>query len=505
MKTIPYILSVLMYVIIGMLTACSSKADEPANFTEVGQAASIYPDYKDIIIPPNIAPLNFLVRTPGEKFVAVLTSSEGKKLSAYASHGSTLQFNAEQWKSLLSVSRGKEIQVQVYTYTEKKWLRFQPFTWHVAKEEIDPFVSYRLIEPGYSYYRQLGLYQRNLTNFQEEVIYENNRTFDYEDNHCINCHNYQNYSTQKMLFHVRTNHSGTILAQGKTIEKINFQHDSIPFGAVYPAWHPTQNWILFSSNKTGQAFHILNEEKVEVIDMASDLLFYDANQKEVKYICHTDSLLETFPCWSPAGDKIYYCVGSLYDHQSTGTVRPKDFNTLRYNIVSRTFQSSDQSFGEEVTEINCDSIGISASVPRISPDGRYLLFTAGSYGQFHIWHKSADLYVKDLEADSVYPLQEANSTDADSYHCWSSNGRWIVFSSRRDDGSYTRLYITYFNPKGKASKAFILPQQDPEHNMKRLKSYNVPELTRDQVQISPQQFQQTIYQTKGSPITYKND
>ena len=505
MKTIPYILSVLMCVVFGMLTACSSKADEPANFTEVGQPASIYPDYKDIIIPPNIAPLNFLVRTPGEKFVAVLTSCEGKKLLASASHGSTLQFNAEQWKSLLSVSRGKEIQVQVYTYTEKKWLRFQPLTWHVAEEEIDPFVSYRLIEPGYSYYRQLGLYQRNLTNFQEEVIYENNRTFDYEDNHCINCHNYQNYSTQKMLFHVRTNHSGTILAQGQDVEKINFQHDSIPFGAVYPAWHPTQNWILFSSNKTGQAFHILNEEKVEVIDMASDLRFYDANQKEVKYVCRTDSLLETFPCWSSAGDKIYYCVGSLYDHQSMGTVRPKDFNTLRYNIVSRTFQSSDQSFGEEVTEINCDSIGISASVPRISPDGRYLLFTAGSYGQFHIWHKSADLYVKDLEADSVYPLQEANSTDADSYHCWSSNGRWIVFSSRRDDGSYTRLYITYFNPKGKASKAFILPQQDPEQNMNRRKSYNVPELTRDQVQISPQQFQQTIYQTKGSPITYKND
>ena len=169
MKTIPYILSVLMYVIIGMLTACSSKTDEPANFTEVGQPASIYPDYKDIIIPPNIAPLNFLVRTPGEKFVAVLTSSEGKKLSASASHGSTLQFNAEQWKSLLSVSRGKEIQVQVYTYTEKKWLRFQPFTWHVAEEEIDPFVSYRLIEPGYSYYRQLGLYQRNLTNLRSDL------------------------------------------------------------------------------------------------------------------------------------------------------------------------------------------------------------------------------------------------------------------------------------------------------------------------------------------------
>ena len=491
MKTIPYILSVLMYVIIGMQTACSSKTDEPANFTEVGQPASIYPDYKDIIIPPNIAPLNFLVRTPGEKFVAVLTSSEGKKLSASASHGSTLQFNAEQWKSLLSVSRGKEIQVQVYTYTEKKWLRFQPFTWHVAEEEIDPFVSYRLIEPGYSYYRQLGLYQRNLTNFQEEVIYENNRTFDYEDNHCINCHNYQNYSTQKMLFHVRTNHSGTILTQGKDVEKINFQHDSIPFGAVYPAWHPTQNWILFSSNKTGQAFHILNEEKVEVIDMASDLLFYDANQKKVKYVCHTDSLLETFPCWSPTGDKIYYCVGSLYDHQSTGTVRPKDFNTLRYNIVSRTFQPSDQSFGEEVTEIDCDSIGISASVPRISPDGRYLLFAMGNWGCFHIWHPESDLYIMDLKSGNVRKLENVNSSEAESYHSWSSNGRWIIFGTRRDEGNFTRPYIAYFDKNGKGYKAFEVPQKDPEFYQTCTYSYNIPEFMVEPVKISPQKFADT--------------
>ena len=503
MKTVSYLFSILLSVLTGILTACSSTTDEPTDFTEVGQPASIYPDYKDIVIPPNIAPLNFLVRTPGEKFVVVLTSSEEQKLSASASHGSTVQFNAEQWKSLLAASRGKDIQVQVYTYTEKRWIRLQPFTWHVAEEEIDPFVSYRLIEPGYSYYRQLGLYQRNLTNFQEEVIYENNRTFDYEDNHCINCHNYQNYSTQKMLFHVRTNHSGTIITQGESAEKINFRHDSIPFGAVYPAWHPTQNWILFSSNKTGQAFHILNEEKVEVVDMASDLLFYDANQKEVKYVCRTDSLLETFPCWSPAGDKIYYCVGSLY--QDTPAAQPKDFNTLRYDIVSRTFQADSQEFGDEVMEVDCDSVGRSASVPRISPDGRYLLFTSGEYGQFHIWHKSADLYVKDLKTETVYPLQEANSTDADSYHSWSSNGRWIIFSSRRDDGSYTRLYITYFSPEGKASKAFILPQKDPEQNMKRLKSYNVPELTRDQVRISPQTFRQVIYQTQGSPITYKNE
>ena len=180
------------------------------------------------------------------------------------------------------------------------------------------------------------------------------------------------------------------------------------------------------------------------------------------------------------------------------------YENLKYNIYSVTFDEATMSFGEPQLEVDCMSQGKSASVPRVSPDGKYLLFTLGDYGQFHIWHKSSDQYVKNLETGEIYPLAEANSPDVDSYHSWSSNGRWVVFSSRRDDGSYTRPYIAYFDKQGKSRKAFMLPQENPESNLLLLKSYNVPELTRQRVQYSPEDFKDAIYtQLPGTEVKYK--
>ena len=138
-------------------------------------------------------------------------------------------------------------------------------------------------------------------------------------------------------------------------------------------------------------------------------------------------------------------------------------------------------------------MGLSGTLPRISPDGRYLLFTMGDFGQFHIWHKTSDQYVKDLQTGQCYPLTAANSKNSESFHNWSSNGRWIVFTTRRDDGVFTRLYITYFDKNGKAHKAFMLPQENPLDNIKLFKSYNVPEITRNAVQYSPSDFKKVIY------------
>lgn len=159
-------------------------------------------------------------------------------------------------------------------------------------------------------------------------------------------------------------------------------------------------------------------------------------------------------------------------------------------------------FSEPRMEVDLKAQGASASVPRVSPDGRYVLFTRGIYGQFHIWHLDADLWVKDLQTDSCYALTAANSADADSYHSWSSNGRWIVFASRRDDGNFSRVFISYFDKNGQAHKAFMLPQEDPNHNLWRLKSYNVPELTRNAVLSTAVDLQHAVYTQEGKTATY---
>jgi len=104
---------------------------------------------------------------------------------------------------------------------------------------------------------------------------------------------------------------------------------------------------------------------------------------------------------------------------------------------------------------------MSVSFPRISPDGKFALVCMSKYGNFTIWHQESDLYFVNI-ATKQMSKPDLNSPQSESFHSWSSNGRWIVFSSRRIDGRFTRPYISYFDEQGTAHKPFVLPQKDPD-------------------------------------------
>lgn len=493
----------------GFLTACSTDAVVPADSTPVDEQAAIYPDYRDIIVPPNICPLNVQIKSEGDEFVAAIAGKDGAPLTAAAGKDGKLFFDPQAWSDLLGKNTGGDLTVTLYASRNGAWVKHPDYKIHVAPEAIDRYLSYRLIEPGYELYRQVGLYQRDLETFEQKPIYENNRSYDSINNHCVNCHNYQSYDTKRMLFHVRAKHGGTVIVDNGKAKKVNMKCDSILSSTVYPTWHPRKNWLVFSSNQTGQAFHMDDRQKIEVVDYGSDLVFYDADRNTLTNILRTDSVLETFPCFAPDGKKLYYCSAPVPIFKGRNDKERQDiitaiYDSVRYDLMSLTFDEQTQRFGKPVLEVDCRALGQSATVPRVSPDGRYLLFTLGNFGQFHIWHKSSDLYVKDLRTDSIYPLTATNSPDVDSYHSWSSNGRWIVFSSRRDDGSFTRPYIAYFDTQGRGHKAFLLPQADPEQNITLLKSYNVPELTRTAVTVEPDKLKEVIYDdTRAEKVTYR--
>ena len=493
-----------------LLFGCQQKAEVPGQFVEAGAEVCIYPDYADVVVPPNIAPLNFMVcDSSATAFVAHLHGKEASLLAAAGEDG-VVKMDSAQWRALLTANRGSDVSVDVYAKRPDGWVHFKPYSISVAEEPIDAFVSYRLIEPGYELYRQLGLYQRNLTTFEQTPIYENNREYSDGDNHCVNCHNYRMGNTESMLFHVRANHGGTIIVQNGKAHKIQLKDSTIITSGVYPSWHPTENLVAFSTNKTGQAFHVYHREKLEVLDEKSDLLLYDVTKNEVCHIIRTTADLETFPCWAPDGRTLYYCsanISRLLDPSIPDSLLNQHllmhYDSIRYNLMSISFDPQTRSFGQPQVEVDAEGVGKSISVPRVSPDGRYILYTLGDYGQFHIWHKSSDLWIKDLETSNCYALTEANSPDVDSFHSWSSNGRWFVFSSRRMDENYTRLFISYFDRQGRAHKAFVIPQEDPEWNILLLKSYNVPELSRNAVSISMKDLHHCIYESEGENATYK--
>lgn len=436
----------------------------------------VFPDYADVTIPCNIAPLNFMV-DDAERVQALFRFDGKEVLRVVGKHG-VVKVPLMKWHEMLAISKGGSIEVSVSVWNSdfKSGVGYAPFRIHVSDDEIDPWIAYRLIEPGYRSWRQIGLFQRDLTSFEESAIVTNAT----ENETCLNCHHFPSYSSESIMFHARGENGGTILYHEGRLEKIDFKSIGPKKNTTYPAWHPGGRFIAFSSNTTHQIFFVHGHQPIEVYDDASDLLIYDTRTGEVitdeRFL--TEQTLESFPAWSPDGSFLYYVAA---DSKPV----PDHVPEIHYHIMRVPFDSETGTFGEvSDTVYNAFVQGGSASYPRVSSDGKYLLYTRSEYGTFPIWHNEADLRMMDLETMEHVDISCWNDSEhADSYHSWSSDGRWVMFGSRRLDGRYTRLYIAYFDESGIAHKPFLLPQEDPRYNVWRLKSFNVPEFIDGEVNL----------------------
>ena len=153
------------------------------------------------------------------------------------------------------------------------------------------------------------------------------------------------------------------------------------------------------------------------------------------------------------------------------------------------------------TLVRADSL--SYTFPRISPDGRFLMYTETAYGQFPVWHKDAEIRMLELETRQPVDMSLLNSADTESYHSWSSQSDWVVFSSRRDNGLYTLPYICRIQADGRPAKPFLLPQEDPEKYDYQLYSYNLPELVTGEVTISPYAIQQRAHEGPTTQVSFE--
>ncbi|MBO4659447.1 MAG: PD40 domain-containing protein [Prevotella sp.] len=477
-----------------LMVACGPSV--PAEYAQSDKWPAIYPDYAQVTVPVNIAPLSFEYDGQADEMVA-----------RYAVGNNEIVCNGQpsidEWHALAEKAKGNAITVDVYTRNGDQWTRFKPFNIYVSPDSIDPYISYRLIAPSYVTYEALTINQRCLENYDESVIYDNILCGFEKDGQCINCHHYQQYNPQRMQFHARQNMGGTVIAYDGRMKKVNMRNDSILSAGVYPAWHPTLNLIVYATDKTLQNFHTVNPNKVEVYDEASDIIAYNVETDEVTNIENSETELEVFPAWAPDGKTLYYC-SAHFERQDTARTRSQEvqnrFRELKYNIYRKAFDPETRQFGPRELVFDAAAIDSSATFPRISPDGRYLLFTMGHYGYFHIWHHEADLWMMDLASGAVRRMTEVNSPDTESYHSWSSNGRWIIFSSRRNDGDFTRPFIAHIDKNGHATKPFELPSEDPDYHRQFLRSYNVPEFMTGPVTITPQTFADIL---KGDAVDVK--
>ena len=453
-----------LYIAMALLLAACG---ENRSYRHSDNVAPIFPDYTDITLPCNIAPLNFQV--DGAK--ALQLKMEGRHIHIFHAQGPRMQFPMKEWKALMREEAGNRIQLKLEVRYKDGRIRYAPFTWDISPDSLDRYLSYRLIEPAYEVWNVLSVEERDVETFTTRLLADNTlvgRT-------CINCHTANRGDGPQVSFmHVRGKQGGTLYSRNGEMRKLNTATDSTAGAAVYGEISSDGRYGIFTTADIRPILHSGRQNKLEVFDASSDLILLDFEKGTV-----TDSPLvkgpefqETFPCWSADGKTIYFC-------RAQSLPQPESTFDMHYDLYAIGFDPATGRLGDTLTKVvDATAIGKSISFPKCSPDGRHILMTVSDYGTFPIWHHETDLWLYDIPTGTLSTPEAVNGKYGDSYHCWSSSGRWICWASKRDDRLYGRPYFAHVNPDGQVSKPFVLPQKNPESYLTTLKSYNIPELYR---------------------------
>jgi len=469
------LLLVVPGIVIGVAVCIASAQGERfKNSTAVDRPAVLFPDCNGAVIPPNIAPLNFIVRESGTSYGARISSVQGNPIEVI-SRDPDIRIPEKRWHDLLNRNRGRELRIDVLVKDDTgQWKRFHSVTCMIAKEDIDGFLVYRKMHPTHQQVKgPIGIICRDLTGFKESVMLDSARC----EGGCINCHAFPQNRSEKMLLGVRSARYGiaTLVVEGDSVHKIGEK-----FG--YTSWHPSGRMAVYSVNKLPMFYHASRNEPRDTIDLDSMLAFYKSDSKTIGRIpsLAQKDRLENWPAWSGDGRTLYFCSApKLWSDKAE--YPPVQYDQVRYDLMRIAYDPNADRWGEVETVLSSKDTGKSIAMPRCSPDGRWLSFCMCDYGYFPAWQENSDLYLMDLSASKEtgpFPYQrlEINSDKSESWQTWSSNSRWLVYSSKGLHGVFTRLFITYVDPEGKAHKPIVLPQKDPAFYESCLLAFNTPEL-----------------------------
>ena len=477
----------ILILVMLLMAACTGKT------TFVDELPAIYPDYIGVTIPARIAPLNFNLPDGYDRVFVRVTGSNGGELKT---RGRWADFPVKKWHRLTARNAGGTLHFTVLGRKDGAWTQWRDFILYVSEVPLDDYgVTYRKIAPGYTTYSTIGIYQRDIHTFREEPIIESTLT----PGQCMNCHTANATDPSQFLFHLRGAHGATLIQKDGVREWVTTKTDSTLGNVAYCYWHPGGRWFAGSINPVRQSFWTGDQRTIEVFDLASDLVVMDMNDHSLvvdpRYT--TPDYLESSPAFTPDGKTLYFCKAKAFDV-------PRFVDSIRYDLVRTSFDAETGTLGEIETVIPASREGHSIAFPRPSYDGRWLMYNQADFGVFPISHKEADLWLLDLQTGETRPIDEVYSPFSESFHNWSANSRWFLFSSRREDGLYVQVWIATIDENGHCTKPFVLPQKNPrQYYHSTLYSFNAPDFTRERVRFDTRGVYREVFSDERIQATVK--
>ncbi|MCR5709125.1 MAG: hypothetical protein K6G79_01440 [Bacteroidales bacterium] len=457
------LLAFIVSAMIAVATGCGRTDVRPSG-PGTDRDTPVFPDYRGVTIPCNIAPLNFYYTDPSGTAFRTTFSAEGLSVTL---KGREVVWKPQRWAALLEAASGGGISV-ISSWKSSGKLMEERWTIEVSPDPIDPYLTYRLIEPGFEVWDDLEIQERNLESFEVYNISDWRHT----SNKCMNCHIHSQGRGDLSMFYLRGEGGGAILNRDGKLRKLTLRDSAMISSTVYGEIHPSGRFGVFSTNIIIPAMHSHGDIRMEVYDTSSDLCVADFDENRMLTFPATarEDVFETFPVFSADGNFVYYCA-------ATARKIPAELDKMMYSLVRIPFDASDGTLGGPADTVwNAVSRGASVCHPKASPDGKWLLFTVADFGTFPINHRECDLCMMDADTGELMDLSMVNADKSDTYHSWSSSSKWFVFASKRGDGMFGKPYFSHVSPDGTVTLPFLLPQEDPHFYDRMLRSFNVPDL-----------------------------
>ena len=474
-----------------IFAGCSSK---PTDVSISDQLPDIYPDYIGVTIPSDIAPLNF--NFADEDIDGIDVVVKGSKGGEIRANGDWADFDVDDWQTLTKQNKGGKLTFTVCVEKGGRWTQYKDFDVYVSHDDVDEWgLTYRRIKPGYEVGGDIGIYQRDLRSFDEYAIL----TETVVPGRCFNCHTANKTNPNRITLQMRGEGGGTMIQKDGIQTWVETKTDSTKAAGSYSYWHPEGNYVAMAVNSVHQSFFTGIGQRIEVYHKFSNVEVIDTRTNELilSPLLQTEDL-EIFPAFSADGKWIYYST-------SKPCRVPAEYEKVKCSLCRIGFDAKNGKFGEVVdTLLNGPATDKSYVLARPSYDGRWLMYSVSSRGNFPVSQNDADLWLMDLKTGESRELKEVNSPQSESFHNWSDNSRWFVFSSKREDGMYTKLYLACIDDQGRVSKPFLLPQRNPRKYYRELMdAYNCPDFTKTKVELDAHEAYRQVFDNKREKVTIK--
>ena len=173
--------------------------------------------------------------------------------------------------------------------------------------------------------------------------------------------------------------------------------------------------------------------------------------------------------WSPDGNTIIFARAAALDPYPAGKKIAEHSNSpdeiqIQYDLYRIPFDAGRGGTPEPIAGASAN--GMSNNFPKVSPDGRWIVFVQCRNGQ--LMRPDSQLYIVPFEG-GMPRLMNCNTPLMNSWHSFSPNGRWMVFSSK-SRSPYTQMFLTHIDENGIDSPAILI-----ENSTAANRAVNIPE------------------------------